>query len=309
MNNDRPTLSLILPAYNEAERLPPYLASIRAYLDRRYDGRHEVIVVDDGSSDGLAEVLERSSPTGRSSAPAMRRTKARAPPSARDPRVRGTGCFFADADGATPIEEECQLADGDRRRRRRGDRLAAWRAAAAPAVPHVAAGTGRAMSPRWPRLLRLASATPVRLQDVSRRGRPAAVYSRPGKRATSSTWKCWPWPSDSATRSPRCRSAGRKLPVAIFICPATSADRPRSLAAAATTESGRVDSGAASRFSTSGAIRRSASGSRRSRRRHRPMTAAACRCPAWPSSCRMVWPVETLAGGVVGGPNDRGPLA
>src|SRR3990170_6089548 len=46
-------LSVVIPAYNEARRLPPYLASVRRYLDKRYPDGYEVIVVDDGSGDGL----------------------------------------------------------------------------------------------------------------------------------------------------------------------------------------------------------------------------------------------------------------
>ena len=46
-------LSLILPAYNEARRLPPYLAAVRSHLDACYGPRYEVLVVDDGSRDGL----------------------------------------------------------------------------------------------------------------------------------------------------------------------------------------------------------------------------------------------------------------
>ena len=53
-----PGWSVIIPAYNEARRLPAYLDEVVAYfegLDRSY----EVLVVDDGSSDGTAtHVLE-----------------------------------------------------------------------------------------------------------------------------------------------------------------------------------------------------------------------------------------------------------
>lgn len=49
----QPALSVVIPAYNEAERLPISLPALRAYLDREQP-RAEVIVVDDGSSDGTA---------------------------------------------------------------------------------------------------------------------------------------------------------------------------------------------------------------------------------------------------------------
>lgn len=108
-----PALSLVLPAYNEAARLPGYLAEIRPYLDARYPNAYEVIVVDDGSRDGLAErlgalvarwpalcVLRHSANRGKGAAV---RTGVLA--------ARGDLVLFADADGATPIGEEARLAE------------------------------------------------------------------------------------------------------------------------------------------------------------------------------------------------------
>jgi dolichyl-phosphate beta-glucosyltransferase len=55
----RPDVSFVIPAYNEARRLPGSLAAIGAYLTaQRY--RAEVIVVDDGSRDGTAEAAYRA---------------------------------------------------------------------------------------------------------------------------------------------------------------------------------------------------------------------------------------------------------
>jgi len=50
-------LSIIIPGYDEAVRLPPYLNRIKRYLDRQ-DLDHEVIVVNDGSTDGMAALIE-----------------------------------------------------------------------------------------------------------------------------------------------------------------------------------------------------------------------------------------------------------
>ena len=48
-------LSVVIPALNEAERLPPTLARIGAYLGAHPDWQPtEIIVIDDGSSDGTA---------------------------------------------------------------------------------------------------------------------------------------------------------------------------------------------------------------------------------------------------------------
>jgi dolichyl-phosphate beta-glucosyltransferase len=49
-------LSVIIPAYNEARRLPPHLASVLAYLRAHYPA-FELIVVDDGSRDETAEAV------------------------------------------------------------------------------------------------------------------------------------------------------------------------------------------------------------------------------------------------------------
>ena len=105
------SLSLIIPAYNEAQRLPPFLECVRRYLADHYPGSHEVIVVDDGSMDATAEIvrslcerwpelrlLVHSENQGKGAAV---RTGMLA--------AEGDVLLFADADGATPISEERRL--------------------------------------------------------------------------------------------------------------------------------------------------------------------------------------------------------
>jgi glycosyltransferase involved in cell wall biosynthesis len=55
---DAPLLSLVIPAYNERERLPRTLRAIRRYL-AEHDLAAEVIVVDDGSRDGTGALAAR----------------------------------------------------------------------------------------------------------------------------------------------------------------------------------------------------------------------------------------------------------
>lgn len=99
-----PELSLIIPAYNEAVRLPPFLDSALAWLAASKMS-HEVIVVDDGSTDGMAALLEMRSdprfvlirqPANRGKGAAVRTGMQAA---------RGRVRMFADADGATTMEE------------------------------------------------------------------------------------------------------------------------------------------------------------------------------------------------------------
>jgi glycosyltransferase involved in cell wall biosynthesis len=54
-----PFVSIVIPAYNEAERLPATLMQLGQFL-RAEDYRAEVVVVDDGSSDDTAGVVERA---------------------------------------------------------------------------------------------------------------------------------------------------------------------------------------------------------------------------------------------------------
>jgi len=99
-----PRWSVVIPAFNEAHRLPPFLEKVVAYFEGR-DEPYEVIVVDDGSTDGTAELVEaRDLATVRVlrlPANAGKGSAVRAGMLA----ARGAYRLFADADGATPIEE------------------------------------------------------------------------------------------------------------------------------------------------------------------------------------------------------------
>jgi dolichyl-phosphate beta-glucosyltransferase len=118
-------LSLVIPAYNEALRLPRTLETMRRHLDAAGDD-YEVIVVDDGSEDRTADETDRKYkdwsqlnvvrlPVNVGKGGAVREGMLLA---------RGSHRAFSDADLATPLEElprlrsrlvgDCQVAIASR---------------------------------------------------------------------------------------------------------------------------------------------------------------------------------------------------
>ncbi len=103
-------LSIIIPAFNEEHRLQLTLDRVRAFL-KSQPGASEVIVVDDGSTDGTARLVEKMSGIW----PELRLLK--------NPGNRGKGysvrhgmleaegaiILFTDADLSAPIEEAGKL--------------------------------------------------------------------------------------------------------------------------------------------------------------------------------------------------------
>ncbi|MGP3926529.1 dolichyl-phosphate beta-glucosyltransferase [Streptomyces sp. 8N616] len=105
-------LSVVIPAYNEEQRLRPGMDEVCRYL-RTTGRRWELIVVDDGSTDRTAEVAAEAA----AAEPRIRLLRA---PANRGKghavRIgirasRGRRVLFCDADAATPIEELAQLHD------------------------------------------------------------------------------------------------------------------------------------------------------------------------------------------------------
>ena len=96
-----PALSVVIPAFNEAARLPPTLERVHVYLAGS-GMTHEILVVDDGSGDGTASVAEAHGATvirneaNRGKGHATRRGMLAA---------RGARRLMSDADLSTPIEE------------------------------------------------------------------------------------------------------------------------------------------------------------------------------------------------------------
>ncbi|MGH9780920.1 MAG: dolichyl-phosphate beta-glucosyltransferase, partial [Candidatus Acidiferrales bacterium] len=110
--NARLGLSIIIPAYNEERRLPRTLERVRGYL-RDEKAAAEVIVVDDGSSDGTREVVaqfQNEMPELRLVSNGQNRGKGY---SVRHGMLeaRGRVALFTDADLSAPIEEAGKLLE------------------------------------------------------------------------------------------------------------------------------------------------------------------------------------------------------
>lgn len=99
-----PTLAVVIPAFEESARLGSSLERIVAYLTER-GGAFEIVVVDDGSRDGTAEVANRFAsratrvvrlPVNRGKGAAVRTGIA---------ATRADRILICDADLSTPIEE------------------------------------------------------------------------------------------------------------------------------------------------------------------------------------------------------------
>ncbi len=109
-------LSIVIPAYNERQRLPHSLKVVRKYLARQSFAA-EVIVVDDGSGDGTAELVEHRAMHWR--ALRLIRTAHQGKGGAVRAGLlaaRGVYSFICDADFSMPVTEIAkflppQLAD------------------------------------------------------------------------------------------------------------------------------------------------------------------------------------------------------
>lgn len=126
---ERLCLSVVIPAYNESSRISATIGRVLEYLDTRWK-RWEVVIVDDGSSDGTATLVKSLRP-----ADTRLRVISYLPNRGKGFAVRtgmlaaqGDLVLFSDADLSAPIEEveklippllgDYQLAIGSRALRR-----------------------------------------------------------------------------------------------------------------------------------------------------------------------------------------------
>ena len=120
----KPLLSLIIPAYNEAERLPASLRQIHAFLSTQPFSA-EIIVVENGSTDGTYEIVDGL----KDQIPNLILLHEHTPGKGWAVRqgmlaARGEYRFICDADLSMPIEEVMRFLPPDPDRRAHRHRLA-----------------------------------------------------------------------------------------------------------------------------------------------------------------------------------------
>jgi len=113
MNSTAPELSIIIPAYNEEKRLARALVQIRDYFCSKRGGLNgtEILVVDDGSTDGTVKIAEqwmREIPCLKVLSNGANRGKGY---SVRHGMLEARGgiALFTDADLSAPIAESEKL--------------------------------------------------------------------------------------------------------------------------------------------------------------------------------------------------------
>ncbi len=102
--------SVVIPAYNEQDRLPRYLREVVSYFDGR-DEPYEILVVDDGSIDDTAARVREEWASHRAVGLLSLESNQGKGAAVRAGMRRATGTLrlMADADGATPIGEVKRL--------------------------------------------------------------------------------------------------------------------------------------------------------------------------------------------------------
>jgi len=99
-------LSIVIPAYNEHNRLPKTIVETVTWCNSQHDSEWEILIIDDGSSDDMLEIYRRLELLDR------RVRVLLCPHLGKGAAVRmgilnarGLYVLFVDADGATPLTE------------------------------------------------------------------------------------------------------------------------------------------------------------------------------------------------------------
>jgi len=113
----QPTLSIVVPAFNEAARIGPSLRKIVDYIGQQH-AKIELIVVDDGSTDDTAEVAQETTSDSGAAITRVIRYEANRGKGYAVRRglleAKANIALFSDADLSTPITETPKLVDAIR---------------------------------------------------------------------------------------------------------------------------------------------------------------------------------------------------
>lgn len=105
-------LSVIIPAYNEEERLAKSLPAVREFLVQRLGSSWELIIVDDGSADNTAGVADDFFEPGEVTVVRNERNRGKGYSVRQGMRAaKGSVLLFSDADLSTPIADFDKLYD------------------------------------------------------------------------------------------------------------------------------------------------------------------------------------------------------
>jgi len=107
-----PYLSIVIPAYNEASRLPATLNSIQKFIEKQ-PYSCEVIIVDDGSKDGTSNFLLDRARTFPAMRPIINRRNQGKGQVVKQGMLAASGDYrlFMDADGSTPVTDLPKLLE------------------------------------------------------------------------------------------------------------------------------------------------------------------------------------------------------
>uniref|UniRef100_A0A060TGT3 dolichyl-phosphate beta-glucosyltransferase n=1 Tax=Blastobotrys adeninivorans TaxID=409370 RepID=A0A060TGT3_BLAAD len=115
-------ISVVIPAYNETERLAVMLDEAVPFLDEHFSRKYEIILVDDGSKDGTAKVavewaVKNDIPSHVLRVVTLGQNRGKGGAVAHGMQfVRGKYALFADADGASKFSDVSRLLEAVQKR-------------------------------------------------------------------------------------------------------------------------------------------------------------------------------------------------
>jgi dolichyl-phosphate beta-glucosyltransferase len=107
---EKPIVSVVIPAYNESDRILPTVGAISAYMSARGEP-WELIIADDGSTDNTVELLQALGLVNMTVSVAAKNGGKGSAVRRGVMAAKGYYVLFADADQSTPIEQFEELME------------------------------------------------------------------------------------------------------------------------------------------------------------------------------------------------------